>query len=76
MISLINNERMLAGKGPVGFTNPVLYRHPEVLEDVVHGHNVGCYEGHGFRAAKGWDAATGLGSPDFQRLLDLYMSLP
>lgn len=76
IIAMVNNERMLAGKGPVGFVNPVLYAHPEVLEDVVHGENAGCFEGRGFRATKGWDAATGLGSVDYRRLLKLYMELP
>jgi tripeptidyl-peptidase-1 len=73
MIAMINNERMLKGKSPVGFINPVLYRHPEVFTDVEIGENVGCQ--HGFRAISGWDAATGLGSPDYKRLLNLFMSL-
>ncbi|KAH8587032.1 peptidase S8/S53 domain-containing protein, partial [Bisporella sp. PMI_857] len=73
MIAMINNERLLNGKGPVGFINPVLYQHPEVFVDVTHGENVGCQEDQGFRAVEGWDAATGLGSPDYERLLDLFM---
>jgi tripeptidyl-peptidase-1 len=76
MIAMVNNERLLAGKGPVGFINPVLYAHPEVFEDVAHGENTGCQERHGFRAVEGWDAATGLGSPNYERLLALFMSLP
>jgi tripeptidyl-peptidase-1 len=76
MISMVNNERLLAGKGPVGFINPTLYRHPEVFEDVAHGESTGCEALHGFRAVEGWDAATGLGSPSYERLLDLFMSLP
>lgn len=76
MLAMVNSERMLVGKGPVGFVNPVLYAHPEVFEDVVYGENAGCFEGRGFRAREGWDAATGLGSPDYRRLLKLYMQLP
>lgn len=69
MVSLVNNERLLAGKGPVGFINPVLYNNLEVVEDVVHGENTGCGVRHGFRAVEGWDATTGLGSPNYERLL-------
>ncbi|KAK5652257.1 hypothetical protein OQA88_10605 [Cercophora sp. LCS_1] len=42
MLAMVNNERMLARKGPVEFVNPVLYRHPEVFEDVTDGHNARC----------------------------------
>ena len=34
VINLINERRIAAGKGPVGFLNPVLYRHPEAFTDV------------------------------------------
>jgi hypothetical protein len=36
---------------------------------------VGCCK-HGFRAGKGWDPLTGLGSIDFQRLRDELLKLP
>ena len=36
---------------------------------------VGCCK-HGFRAGKGWDPLTGLGSVDFQRLRDELVRLP
>jgi hypothetical protein len=50
---------------PVGFANPLLYRflHYPVLRDIVYGNN-GAYA-----AGPGWDACTGLGSPDGTRLL-------
>lgn len=32
-INRINDERIAVGKSPVGFINPVLYEHPEVLND-------------------------------------------
>ncbi|KAI1198898.1 peptidase S8/S53 domain-containing protein [Nemania serpens] len=76
IISLINSERMHAGKGPVGFINPVLYGHPEVLKDVVTGANLGCGVDPAFRATTGWDPASGLGSPDYDRMRRLFMSLP
>jgi len=42
----------------LGWLNPVLYAHPSALRDVVQGNN------GGYSAAPGWDACTGLGSPD------------
>lgn len=42
----------------LGWLNPVLYAHPSALRDIVHGNN------GGYAAAPGWDACTGLGSPD------------
>lgn len=38
LISRINDERLLAGKGPIGFLNRILYQHPEVFTDVSRGH--------------------------------------
>ncbi|KAI0449647.1 peptidase S8/S53 domain-containing protein [Xylaria acuta] len=75
MITLINGERIKAGKGPVGFLNPVLYAHPEVFEDIVEGHQSGCGT-EGFHAVKGWDPASGLGAPNFIRLKEVLMNLP
>lgn len=40
------------GKGPVGFVNPVLYSHPEVLNDITNGTNAGCGT-YGFSALEG-----------------------
>ena len=42
----------------LGWLNPVLYAHPSALRDIVKGNN------GGYAAAPGWDACTGLGSPD------------
>ncbi|MGN6578986.1 MAG: S53 family peptidase [Bordetella sp.] len=42
----------------LGWLNPVLYAHPSALRDIVDGNN------GGYSAAPGWDACTGLGSPD------------
>jgi tripeptidyl-peptidase-1 len=76
IITLINSERMHAGKGSVGFINPVLYSNPDALNDVVTGANQGCGVDQAFRATRGWDAVTGMGSPDYERLRALFMSLP
>ncbi|KAL7920588.1 subtilisin-like protein [Trichoderma austrokoningii] len=75
IIALVNNERLHAGKPPVGFINPVLYAHPEALNDITTGANLGCGADPAFRATEGWDAVTGLGSPDFERLKDVFMNI-
>jgi tripeptidyl-peptidase-1 len=71
--------------------NPVLYAHPEVLNDITNGTNVGCGT-EGFHAVKGyvhfplcsgyetdecrWDPATGLGTPNYPKMLKLFLELP
>ncbi|KAH6951226.1 peptidase S8/S53 domain-containing protein [Ilyonectria sp. MPI-CAGE-AT-0026] len=75
MINRINDERLLAGKKPIGFLNQILYQHPEVFTDITDGRNPGCGT-QGFEAAKGWDPVSGLGSPKFTKLRDLLVGLP
>src|SRR5580658_1489962 len=43
---------------PVGFINPTLYATPAALDDITEGNN------GDFAASPGWDACTGLGSPN------------
>jgi kumamolisin len=58
--------RLNAAKGsPVGFVNATLYGSPSSLNDIQSGDN-GAY-----RASPGWDACTGLGSPNGQALAKL-----
>lgn len=61
LVALINQQ---AGK-PVGFLNPTLYQAAaeKALHDITSGNN-GAYA-----AGPGWDACTGLGSPDGRKLL-------
>jgi kumamolisin len=47
---------------PLGYLNPLLYAHPSALRDITQGNN------GAFKAAVGWDACTGLGSPIGQRV--------
>ncbi|PBP20191.1 hypothetical protein BUE80_DR009055 [Diplocarpon rosae] len=75
VLTLLNQERAAAGKGPIGFINPVLYRHDHVLNDVTQGNSLGCGT-QGFKASKGWDAATGLGTPNYPKMKALFLSLP
>ncbi|KAI4600827.1 hypothetical protein KJ359_012989 [Pestalotiopsis sp. 9143b] len=75
IINRINDERIAVGKSPVGFINPVLYEHPEVLNDITNGTNPGCGT-EGFSAVAGWDPVTGLGTPNYPKMLELFLSLP
>ncbi|WPH04960.1 Aorsin [Acrodontium crateriforme] len=75
VLTLINEERTAVGKGPVGFVNPVLYENPHVLNDITNGSNPNCGSS-GFYASKGWDPVTGLGTPSYPRMLELFMKLP
>ncbi|KAK3997729.1 putative protease [Cladorrhinum sp. PSN332] len=54
ILTLINEERMAAGKRPVGFVHQVLYEHPEVFTDITQGSNPGCGS-QGFQVKQGWD---------------------
>jgi kumamolisin len=53
-----------AKASPVGFINPALYTHPGALRDITQGNN------GSFAASPGWDACTGLGSPNGQKVAD------
>ncbi|KAF9699903.1 hypothetical protein EKO04_002091 [Ascochyta lentis] len=75
ILTVINEERLKVGKNTIGFINPILYAHPEVFTDITVGSNPGCHS-PGFQCAKGWDPVTGLGTPNFPKLLDLFLSLP
>ncbi|GAC1546691.1 MAG: S53 family peptidase [Vulcanimicrobiaceae bacterium] len=47
---------------PAGFVNALLYANPAAFHDILIGNN------GAFSAAPGWDACTGLGSPDGARI--------
>ncbi|KAH8989266.1 subtilisin-like protein [Lactarius akahatsu] len=73
IISLLNDHRLSQGKRPLGFLNPWLYRAAgslNGLNDIVSGSNPGCNT-DGFSAIVGWDPVTGLGTPDFLRLMHI-----
>lgn len=75
LVNMINEERLAAGKSSVGFMNPTLYTNPQVLNDITNGGNQGCGT-PGFNSTKGWDPVTGLGTPNYPAMLQLFMSLP
>jgi tripeptidyl-peptidase-1 len=75
MVSAVNARRVKAGKGRLGFMNPMLYANGDVAaRDVTHGWN-NCTAAPafcckvGFTAAEGWDPLTGVGSPTYLGLL-------
>ncbi|KAB8299062.1 hypothetical protein EYC80_001187 [Monilinia laxa] len=75
VINRINEERINIGKGPIGFLNPSLYANPGMLNDIVNGTNPGCST-VGFSAVPGWDPVTGLGTPNYPKMLEYYLGLP
>jgi tripeptidyl-peptidase-1 len=74
IINLLNEERLQAGKGPIGFLNPTIYKHPEMFNDVTVGGNPGCGT-EGFPAAEGWDPVTGYGTPKYEKMKEVFMKL-
>jgi tripeptidyl-peptidase-1 len=75
VINRINEERLRRGKSTLGFLNPSLYANPSILNDITNGTNPGCGT-LGFSAVEGWDPVTGLGTPNFPRMLRYYLGLP
>lgn len=78
VVALLNAARVQSGQTPLGFLNPWLYSQGyKGLNDIVKGGSVGCSSGNltipgaGFNATAGWDPVTGLGTPDFGKLLKL-----
>lgn len=84
LITLVNEQRLKKGKGPVGWLNEALYSEKgrAAIEDVKNGTSYSCVfkkdgkneEPGGWKAAEGWDAITGLGVPkSLEKLMDLLM---
>ncbi|KAG9239574.1 putative Tripeptidyl-peptidase sed2 [Amylocarpus encephaloides] len=85
IVALLNSARVSAGLPTLGFLNPWLYTIGRIgLTDITIGAGTGCdgfsrfhqrpngspvIPGASWPAVKGWDAVTGLGTPDFGKLL-------
>src|SRR5262249_33659555 len=68
LIALINQQLGT----PVGFLNPLLYgplASAGAFHDIVSGNNDMNGDLGGYKARKGWDACTGLGTPDGTKIL-------
>jgi len=71
IISLLNEECLSASGGSktLGFVNPLLYQNADAFNDITTGSNaVGENRASGWKCTQGWDAVTGLGTPQFTKL--------
>ncbi|KAH9020545.1 subtilisin-like protein [Lactarius deliciosus] len=74
IISLLNDYLITNGRPPLGFLNIRLYDDGFAgLNDITSGSNPGCGT-DGFSAVPGWDPVTGLGTPDFEKLQNIFMT--
>ncbi|KAH9024692.1 subtilisin-like protein [Lactarius pseudohatsudake] len=74
VISLLNDYLITNGRPPLGFLNVRLYDDGFAgLNDITSGSNPGCGT-DGFSAVPGWDPVTGLGTPNFQKLQNIFMT--
>ncbi len=81
----INEERIANGKKPLGFVNHAIYQHPEIFNDITEGNqSLGGPNGdgqpsacgnNGFSAVPGWDPVTGLGTPNYEKALQVLGAL-
>jgi hypothetical protein len=73
IVALLNDARDQKNMPAMGFLNPFLYQNADCFTDVTKGTNaIGRGTGpikYGFNCTKGWDPATGLGTPIFSKLL-------
>jgi tripeptidyl-peptidase-1 len=79
LISLLNEARLQAKMPAMGFLNPFVYKNADAFHDVVKGTNAigrpaqaGLQPPHlklGYNCTKGWDPVTGVGTPNFGKLL-------
>ncbi|OSD00616.1 subtilisin-like protein [Trametes coccinea BRFM310] len=77
ILSAVNDARLAAGKSPVGWINPTIYSDAfnGVFNDITNGSNPNCGT-QGFLAQPGWDPVTGLGTPNFPKMLTKWLELP
>ncbi len=84
----INDVRMSAGKGPIGFANPALYDAAKIdgfYNDVTEGdqslggifsdRGFSACGNNGFSAVEGWDPVSGLGTPNYEKWLKYFLEL-
>ena len=69
MVTLLNEVCLAESGKSLGFANPLFYQNPGMFNDVTHGTNAIGGNTEGWAAIKGWDASTGLGTPDFAAML-------
>jgi tripeptidyl-peptidase I len=76
VVALVNDALISEGKPTLGFLNPWLYQVGfQAFKDVTKGSNKGCGT-EGFEAEKGWDPASGFGTPVSLLLVALEHHIP
>jgi tripeptidyl-peptidase-1 len=90
MLSLVNSQRVAAGKSTLGWVNPLLYKYYDSFtNDITGGDKNGCssleysyYYGiyhtccaEGFYPTTGWDPITGLGSINVDKFTAVFKTL-
>jgi len=76
IFALLNGLRVTKQKPPLGFLNPLIYQNAARFQDVTSGCNTNGYKYGGFTAVKGWDPATGVGTPSYEALAEVVLNLP
>jgi len=76
IFSLLNDLRMQSGKSSLGFLNPFIYENMKSFNDITTGVSEGCLTGLGWPAKAGWDAVTGVGTPNYANLAKAVEALP
>lgn len=73
IVSSLNDVRLNNGKKTLGFLNPLLYQTlmGQGFFDITEGSNGNGFSCEGFKTTKGWDPASGWGSPNFGLLQSL-----
>lgn len=74
VFSLLNDLRLQKGKSTLGFLNPLIYEKASAFSDVTVGESRA--ECGAWPAKPGWDAATGVGSPNYASLAQVVSDLP
>ena len=64
----LNGVRLASGGKPMGFLNPWIYQNADAFQDVTKGKNNEPPNKDGFAAIPGWDAASGVGTPDYEAM--------
>jgi len=77
IFALLNDLRLAAGKSSLGFLNPFIYQNAAAFNDITAGSSEGCgLFGGGWPAKTGWDAVTGVGTPNYEKLAAAVLALP
>merc|ERR1712054_328339 len=78
LFSLLNDVRLQSGKSTLGFLSPLIYANTDAFNDVTTGSSSGCgfFGNDGWPAKKGWDAVTGVGTVNYEKLAKVVTKLP